>query len=115
MTDELDAMTERPDAFSLVTYLVAASRMVFEETTLYASMRLTEAASRAAGLAEHEDEFLAALKQEINAEKWKQIDDPTGFKDWIDATLRRVVAEAKRRNLASAATQPESSASGAEA
>lgn len=92
-------MQNRQDAFTLVAYLVAASNMVFEEPQLYASMRLIEAASRASSLAPEGDAFLSAVGEEINSEKWRQIDDHDGYRTWLEGLLRRTAAEAKRRNV----------------
>jgi hypothetical protein len=74
--------------------------MVFDESQMHASTRLIEGASRAAGLAEGKDEFLDELRAEIEAEKWRTIDDHEGYIAWLEDALRRTASEAKRRNAA---------------
>jgi hypothetical protein len=90
---------QAPEAgFEQVVYLLASARMALDEPILYASFRLLEGASRTIDVHVGEDTFLDALRAEIEETKLRMIDDAPGYVDWLDDVLRRIVAEAKRRN-----------------
>jgi hypothetical protein len=98
-------MESSSDPFGLFVFLVAASRMVFDESQMHASVRLLEGASRAAGLAEGKDDFLETLRGEIEDKKWRSIDDHEAYTAWLEDALRRIASEAKRRNAAHRAAE----------
>jgi hypothetical protein len=100
-------MESSADPFGVFVYLVAASRMVFDESQMHASTRLIEAAGRTAGLAQGKDEFLEKLRAEIETQKWRTIDDHEGYIAWLEGALRRIASEAQRRNAAHHATTNE--------
>jgi hypothetical protein len=85
------------DPFTVFVFLISASRMVFEESLMHASVRLVEGAARTAGLAGGEDEFLEQLRLEIDDMKWRSIDDHEQYIAFLEDVLRRTAAEAKRR------------------
>jgi uncharacterized protein DUF6092 len=84
--------------FDLVVYLVSCSRLSLDEPVIYGSFRLLEGASRLID-GETDDAFLLRCREEIEAEKLKMIDDPDGYREFLDRLLREVAAEATRRNL----------------
>jgi hypothetical protein len=87
--------------FEHVLYLVASARDCLDEPVLYAPQRMLEAISR---LVESfpDDQFLRDAKVQIDGNKAGFIDDPEGFKRWLDDLLRHFAAETKRRTLAAA-------------
>jgi hypothetical protein len=91
---------ERTAVFELTAYLVACARLALDEPEIHGSFRLVEGASRliASGLAD--DPFLAGVREEIEREKLRMIDDREGYTEWLTRLLRTVGAETKRRNLA---------------
>jgi hypothetical protein len=84
--------------FDLVLYLVSCARLSLDEPVIYGSFRLVEGASRLID-GETGDPFLLRCREEIEAEKLKMIDDPDGYRVFLDRLLREVAAEATRRNL----------------
>lgn len=93
-------MAEANDSFDLAVYLLASARLALDEPLIYASFRLLEGASRAIGPDAGQEEYLRGLRQEIESEKLRMIDDPAGYASWLDELLRRAAAEAKRLNRA---------------
>ena len=91
----------RDHGFDQVAYLLSSARMALDEPVVYASFRLTEGASRTIGTLPPSDPFLAELRVEIENTKLRMINDTAGYAAWLDDVLRRVVAEAKRRNVPS--------------
>lgn len=89
--------------FELVAYLVSCARLSLDEPQIYGSFRLAEGvvrlveAARALGLA-IDDEVLA-IRDSIDREKLRMIDDQEGYRAWLDGLLAEVAAEAARRNL----------------
>lgn len=94
---ESSSESHSTDPFTVFVFLVSASRMVFEESLMHASVRLIEGAARTAGLAGGEDEFLEQLRVEIEDKKWRSIDDHEQYVSWLDDALRRTAGESKRR------------------
>jgi len=84
--------------FDLVVYLVSCARLSLDEPVIYGSFRLVEGASRLID-GETDDPFLLRCRAEIEAEKLKMIDDPDGYREFLDRLLRDVAGEATRRNL----------------
>lgn len=97
---ESSSQSSGTDPFAVFVFLIAASRMVFEESLMHASVRLIEGAARTAGLAGGKDEFLEQLRIEIEDKKWRTIDDHEAYTAWLEDALRRTASEAKRRNAA---------------
>jgi hypothetical protein len=98
-------MTERrPDDFELALYLVASARDCLDEPLIYGPLRMIEGVSRL--LARNDaDEFLARAKETIDREKFKSMGNRDEFAGWLDTILREFAAEAKRRNIGSAAAK----------
>lgn len=92
-------MSGRDDAaFRLATFLVTAARDVVDEPAIYGPFRMIDAVDRLmAGV--FDDEFLAAMKPELEQEKQKVMSDRAAFVAWLDDLSGRFAAEAKRRNL----------------
>ena len=86
-------------AFRLATFLVTAARDVVDEPAIYGPFRMVDAVDRLmAGV--FDDDFLAAMKAELETEKLKVMTDRDGFVAWLDRLAAAFAAEAKRRNLA---------------
>jgi hypothetical protein len=88
----------RPSDFELALYFVASARDCLDEPLVYGPFRMVEGVSRM--LDEADDPFLARMKEEIDREKYKVMGRRDQFAAWLDALLRHMAAEAKRRNLA---------------
>jgi hypothetical protein len=89
---------EDPEAFRLATFLVTAARDVVDEPAIYGPFRMVDAVDRLmAGT--FEDDFLTAVKPELEREKQKVMSDRDAFVAWLDDLAGRFAAEAKRRNL----------------
>jgi hypothetical protein len=87
------------NAFRLATFLVTAARDVVDEPAIYGPFRMVDAVDRLmAGV--FDDEFLAAMKPQLEIEKLKVMTDRDGFVAWLDELAAAFAAEAKRRNLA---------------
>ncbi|MGH9105530.1 MAG: DUF6092 family protein [Acidimicrobiales bacterium] len=94
-------MTTDDAAFRLATFLVTAARDVVDEPAIYGPFRMVDAVDRlVAGV--FEDEFLSALKPELERGKQQVMSDRDAFVAWLDDLAGRFAAEAKRRNLAAA-------------
>jgi hypothetical protein len=96
--------TAREDKlFELVAYLVSCARLTLDEPQIYGSFRLIEGVVRlveaAHALGLKVDEEIIAARDSIEREKLRMIDDPEGYRGWLDALLAEVAAEAARRNL----------------
>lgn len=87
----------RPSDFELALYLVASARDCLDEPLAYGPFRMVEGVSRM--LDETDDPFLSWAKEEIDREKFTIIGRRDQFATWVDELLRRMAAEAKRRNL----------------
>lgn len=88
------------NAFRLATFLVTAARDVVDEPAIYGPFRMIDAVDRLmAGV--FDDEFLAAMKPQLETEKLKVMTDRDGFLAWLDELGTAFASEAKRRNLAS--------------
>jgi hypothetical protein len=89
--------------FELVLYLVSCARLSLDEPVIYGSFRLVEAAVRlidAAGAwGLDRDQVLERVRASIEEEKLRMIDDPTGYRAWLDRLLHELAGEAARRNL----------------
>ncbi len=86
-------------AFRLATFLVTAARDVVDEPAIYGPFRMVDAVDRLmAGV--FDDEFLTAMKAELEVEKLKVMTDRDAFVAWLDALAAAFAAEARRRNLA---------------
>jgi hypothetical protein len=89
--------------FELVAYLVSCARLSLDEPPIYGSFRLVEGvvrlveAAQAIGIAV--DEEIIAVRDSVNREKLRMIDDHEGYRAWLDELLAKVAAEAARRNL----------------
>jgi hypothetical protein len=94
---ESSSQSHGTDPFEVFVFLLSASRMVFEESLMHASVRLVEGAARTAGLAGGEDEFLERLRLEIEDKKWRTIDDHEQYIAFLEDALRRTAVEARRR------------------
>jgi hypothetical protein len=94
---ESSSQSTGTDPFDVFAYLLACSRMVFDESMMHASTRLAEGAARTAGLAGGQDEFLEQLRLEIEDKKWRMIDDHEQYIAFLDDALRRTAVEARRR------------------
>jgi hypothetical protein len=91
------AMTDE-NAFRLATFLVTAARDVVDEPAIYGPFRMIDAVDRLmAGV--FDDEFLTAMKPELETQKLKVMDDRDGFVAWLDDLAATFAAEAKRRNM----------------
>jgi hypothetical protein len=87
-----------PEAFRLATFLVTAARDVVDEPAIYGPFRMVDAVDRLmAGV--FDDDFLTAMKAELELEKLKVMTDRDGFVAWLDDLAAKFAAEAKRRNL----------------
>ena len=85
-------------AFRLATFLVTAARDVVDEPAIYGPFRMVDAVDRLmAGV--FDDDFLTAMKAELELEKLKVMTDRDGFVAWLDDLAAKFAAEAKRRNL----------------
>jgi hypothetical protein len=88
--------------FDPLVYLVASARDCLDGPILYAALRMIEAVSRTVDAAEQaglpRDDFLAAAKRQIDAEKDGVMADREAFLAWLDRLLADFAAEAKRRN-----------------
>ena len=85
-------------AFRLATFLVTAARDVIDEPPIYAPFRMVDAVDRLmAGV--FDDEFLHAIKPELEREKLKVMTDRDAFVAWLDELAAAFATEAKRRNL----------------
>ena len=85
-------------AFRLATFLVTAARDVVDEPAIYGPFRMVDAVDRLmAGV--FDDEFLTAIKPELEVEKLKVMTDRDEFVAWLDRLAAAFAAEAKRRNL----------------
>ena len=80
-------------------YLVASARDCLDEPPIYGPFRLVDGVSRLAA-ALPDDPFVQSIRDEIEREKVQVMGDRERFAAWLDDLLRRVAAEAKRRNLA---------------
>jgi hypothetical protein len=91
--------------FEVVAYLVSCSRLSLDEPQVYGSFRLIEAVVRLVEAAEaldiRVDREIYAIRDSINEEKMRMIEDHEGYKAWLDRLLAEVAAEATRRNLES--------------
>jgi hypothetical protein len=90
--------------FGFIVYLVSCARISLDEPALYGSFRLIEGASKLVTSFEETgvpctDDFLVSVRDEIEREKLRMVDDHDGYTAWVDGLLRRVAAEATRRNL----------------
>jgi hypothetical protein len=99
-------MSETPPEhrlFEFVTYCVACARLSLDEPQIYGSFRLVEAVvrlvevARALGLTV--DDEIIAVRDSIEREKLRMIEDHDGYRRWLDELLASVAAEATRRNL----------------
>jgi hypothetical protein len=92
-------VTARDDAaFRLATFLVTAARDVVDEPAIYGPFRMIDAVDRLmAGT--FEDDFLSAVKPELEREKQKVMSDREAFVAWLDDLAARFAGETKRRNL----------------
>jgi hypothetical protein len=94
--------------FELVTYCVACARLSLDEPPIYGSFRLVEAVGRlvevARALGLTVDDEVVAVRESIDREKLRMIDDHEGYRRWLDELLARVATEAARRNLEQPAT-----------
>jgi hypothetical protein len=88
----------RPTDFELALYLVASARDCLDEPLVYGPFRMVEGVSRM--LDEADDPFLSRMKDEIDREKYNVMGRRDQFAAWLDALLRQMAAEARRRNLA---------------
>jgi hypothetical protein len=96
--------TAREDRlFELVAYLVSCARLSLDEPPIYGSFRLVEAVVRlveaAPAMGVEVDQEVLAVRDSINREKLRMIDDHEGYRAWLDDLLAKVAAEATRRNL----------------
>jgi Family of unknown function (DUF6092) len=90
-----------PAAFRLATVLVTAARDLVDEPAIYGPFRMIDAVDRL--MAEQfDDDFLRAIKPELEREKQKVMSDRDAFVAWLDEIAAKFAAEAKRRNLAEA-------------
>jgi hypothetical protein len=90
-----------PAAFRLATFLVTAARDLVDEPAIYGPFRMIDAVDRL--MAEQfDDDFLHAIKPELEREKQKVMSDRDAFVAWLDEVAAKFAAEAKRRNLAEA-------------
>jgi hypothetical protein len=88
-----------PAAFRLATFLVTAARDLVDEPAIYGPFRMVDAVDRLmAGV--FDDDFLRALKPELEREKQKVMSDRDAFVAWLDELAAAFASEAKRRNLA---------------
>jgi hypothetical protein len=90
--------------FELVAYLVSCARLSLDEPQIYGSFRLVEAVVRlveaAPAMGVAVDEEVIAVRDSVNREKLRMIEDHEGYRGWLDELLAKVAAEAARRNLA---------------
>jgi Family of unknown function (DUF6092) len=96
-------VTEESPLFGPATYLVASARDCLDGPIAYAALRMVETVSRLVDAAATNDPFLARAREQIEAEKHSVMADREQFVAWLDRLLIDFAAEAKRRNLASAA------------
>jgi hypothetical protein len=92
------APTEHAAAFRLATFLVTAARDVVDEPAIYGPFRMIDAVDRLMADT-FDDDFLTAIKPELEREKQKVMSDRDAFVAWLDDLAARFAAEAKRRNL----------------
>jgi Family of unknown function (DUF6092) len=100
-------VSEESPLFGPATYLVASARDCLDGPIAYAALRMVETVSRlveASGdLPGGRDPFLVRAREQIEAEKHGVMADREQFVAWLDRLLAEFAAEAKRRNLGSAA------------
>lgn len=85
-------------AFRLATFLVTAARDVVDEPAIYAPFRMVDAVDRLmAGV--FDDDFLRAVKPELEVEKLNVMTDRDEFVAWLDRLAEAFAVEAKRRNM----------------
>jgi Family of unknown function (DUF6092) len=93
--------------YELVAYLVSCSRLTLDEPQIYGSFRLIEAVVRLVEAAEAlgvtVDPEIYVVRDSIDREKMRMIEDHDGYRTWLDLLLAEVAAEATRRNLESPA------------
>jgi hypothetical protein len=87
-----------PAAFRLATFLVTAARDVVDEPAIYGPFRMIDAVDRLMAGA-FDDDFLTAMKPELEREKYKVMSDRDAFVAWLDDVAAKFAVEAKRRNL----------------
>jgi Family of unknown function (DUF6092) len=92
-------VSEDAAAFRLATFLVTAARDVVDEPAIYGPFRMVDAVDRLMA-GSFDDDFLTAIKPELEREKQKVMSDRDAFVAWLDDLAARFAAEAKRRNLA---------------
>jgi hypothetical protein len=94
--------------FELVLYLVSCARLSLDEPQIYGSFRLIEAAVRLVDAAGawglDRDQTLERVRASIEQEKLRMIDDPTGYRAWLDRLLHELASEAARRSLEAPST-----------
>jgi hypothetical protein len=88
-----------PAAFRLATFLVTAARDLVDEPAIYGPFRMIDAVDRLMA-GQFDDDFLRAIKPELEREKQKVMSDRDAFVAWLDEIAAKFAAEAKRRNLA---------------
>ncbi len=90
--------------FELVLYLVSCARLALDEPPIYGSFRLLEGASRLIETAQKVwgsdvDELLLGVRETIDREKLRMIEDHDGYRETVDLLVRDLAAEATRRNI----------------
>ncbi len=90
--------------FELVLYLVSCARLALDEPPIYGSFRLLEGASRLIETAQEVwrsdvDELLLGVRETIEREKLRMIEDHDGYREAVDLLVRDLAAEATRRNI----------------
>jgi hypothetical protein len=72
-------------AFRLATFLVTAARDVIDEPAIYAPFRMIDTVDRLIA-GEFDDDFLRAMRPELQREKLKVMSDRDGFVAWLCLT-----------------------------
>lgn len=80
--------------YEVMGYMVTSARNLLDETPLYGPFRLVDAVSRLISVLEEEglaSPRLLALRDGIEAGKYKVTEDPEEFRDFLDGLVRTVV------------------------
>jgi hypothetical protein len=87
--------------FVIVTKMVTAAPMMFEEPVILGTLRIMDSASKLVAELEANgvtDPFLADFRTEWDTNKAKMMSNPDQYAEMLDAIATRFVREAKRRN-----------------
>jgi hypothetical protein len=102
-TSDPDELSD--EVFRIIVYLVSSASSMPEFTLELASLMQLNAVERIVAMAQRspairDDPFLDWIGTECGLHKEEVMHDPVAFRDWITDLERRVVVEARERNVA---------------